>query len=230
MTALAPKTLLGPDDARVKAARELVTAQYTHYTTYHAHKETMAYAGFALYSAAAGAVISAAEWPPRGWGPDSPGVTLTACAVLTLFWILVLLYLHFCLARRRWGVLRMAGCERALVWLATRSEIDPIELEPASYNDVEADPAPAVHPTTLLGSAALVFGAMPRLLAYPLTNEMRSVEKSDQKIYPRFLIRAWRNQEIAGTAAVWHERLILTAGWGVFAAMLIRTVWNAGWL
>jgi hypothetical protein len=230
MTALASKTLLGPDDARVKAARELVAAQYTHYTTYHAHKETMAYAGFALYSAAAGAVISAAEWPPRGWGAESPGVTLTACAVLTLFWILILLYLHFCLARRRWGVLRMAGCERALVWLATRSEIDPIELEPASYNDVEADPPASAQQTTAPGSLALVLGAVPRLLAYPLGDEMRAVERSDRRIYPRFLMRAWKTQETAGTAAIWHERLILTAGWGVFAAMLIRTVWSAGWL
>jgi hypothetical protein len=59
---------------------------------------------------------------------------------------------------------------------------------------------------------------------------MRVAERSDREIYPRFLMRAWKNQENTGTAAIWHERLILTAGWGVFAAMLIRTIWSAGWL
>src|SRR5437773_2082631 len=81
------------------------------YSRYRDHKETMAYAGAAVYVGAAAAIILSKDWPPSQWGP-SFGIV----AVVTL-WALALSYLKYQLRKRRWAAFRVAGCE----WILARA-------------------------------------------------------------------------------------------------------------
>jgi hypothetical protein len=68
------------------------------------------------------------------------------------------------------------------------------------------------------------------VFAWPLTARMVAVERTPREVYPRFLVQAFVNQEAIGTGALRHERLIFTAGWGLYVAVIVRTAWGAGWL
>jgi hypothetical protein len=111
-----PEKLHLTDVGQVNRVADFARVQLERYEHYHAHKESMAYAGLALFAAAAGAILIADKWPPAAWGVYR---TTIATVALMAFWAVVLLYLRFQLRRRRWAALRIAGCEHVLAKWAT---------------------------------------------------------------------------------------------------------------
>src|SRR5262245_3025056 len=96
-------------------AVDFVRCLHDRYVSYHAHKESMAYAGLTLFGAAVGGALVSGTWPPQTWGTYR---TAIAFAAVTMLWLGILAYLRFQLQRRRWAALRVAGCERVLAkWI-----------------------------------------------------------------------------------------------------------------
>src|SRR5262245_8898505 len=102
------------DPEMIRCATEFVFHLREHYRAYHDHKESMAYAGAALYVVAFGSALIMKDWPPS-WGHAK--VTLTILG-LTTAWLVMLIYLKWQLRRRRWAALRVAGAEKLLAkWI-----------------------------------------------------------------------------------------------------------------
>ena len=182
--------------------RQFVSSEMERYSNLRDHKETMAYAGLALYMGAAGSALVSENWPPV-WGGHSK---LLAVIAITLLWVVVRLYLRYQLRRRRWAQLRVAGCEWLLVsWLprAPKQE-DPKEKLAAS------------------GKQAPLWVHMVDFL-WPLKRGVGALDRS-MNVYPPELERAWTDAERHGTDVLKHEWLIQAALWLLYAAWLAKTV------
>ncbi len=188
-------------------AIDFVKVLLTRYTSYHDQKEGMAWAGFALFAAAAGAGLLSKSWPPQ-WGTRT---TILALGAVTLFWLGALGYLRFQLRRRRWAALRVAGCERVLAGWVLDS--------PTKADLVPAAPAHAPMSRWLL----LVDLFWPRKGAVAAVHRGKQ-HKPPEPFYPQCLVKAWISQETAGTEAVIHEYLLAAATWVLYGALLLRTL------
>jgi hypothetical protein len=96
----------------------LATELQRRYVGYMQQKEYLAYLGFVIYLTAASTILlfEKGKWPPPNWGSYKAWF---AFAAILGFSALAFLYLRFELHRRRWAAMRLAGCERVLVKLAT---------------------------------------------------------------------------------------------------------------
>lgn len=191
---------------RQQSAREFVQSSLVRYSTYHAHKETMAYGGFTVFAGAVTAALVSNAWPPA-WGPFTP--TLAPAAALIAFG-LTLAYLRFQLHRRRWAALRSAGCEKVLaIWL----QHAPTTAELRTRK-------PPDSPTASLAKRLADF-------VWPRHDSIRAVETgttrvgdTDAPIYPTVLVDAWTD---ASTKALIHERLLIGAAWVLGIALFVRS-------
>jgi hypothetical protein len=188
-----------PADARDRAAI-FIRDLGKRYEAYQTHKETMGYAGFAVYVAAFGTALVTKDWPP--WGSKH----LVVLGV-TVAWVFVLIFVKWQLLRRRWAAIRVAGVERLLARWVVHA--------PTSGDLATWKKEPHARP-----------GASVRIIdhIWPLKRAVVPVDVS-QETYPCALVEAWRAQAAdRGTAAISHERLVVVLGWLLWAAVLLRTV------
>jgi hypothetical protein len=190
-------------------SHDFVHALWSHYRAYHDHKESMAYAGAALYIATFGTGLVSSAWPPF-WGYAAT-VPLALIAIV-LAWAIFNGFIRFQLRNRRWAALRIAGCEAVLAyWL----------LHPPSENDLAFGDAPVAPPH------ARFFTLLDFL--WPIRRGVPVLEPA-LPAYPRQLVDAWVAAQAKGTHAIVHERLIAAVSWGLLLALLWRTAvhtWSA---
>lgn len=191
---------------------DFARVQIERYIAYHAHKESMAYTGLALFAGAAGAILIADKWPPAAWGHYR---TLIAILALTAFWVIILIYLRFQLHRRRWAALRVAGCERLLAKWATGELI--------KENRLKAERRPHIDPAPLY--LTVLDWVWPHKCSVRAV-AMPKVPFKEPPVYPGVLLEEWVRQENRGTDA--HERLIIVVGWGVYISLVFRTLCAIG--
>lgn len=188
------------------AAIDLLRAIADQYRSYHDDKETMAYAAFALYAAAFGAVIVGQKWPPKWFLTHVPNPQLYAALILGVVFALAMLFVGWQLRNRRLAALRLAGAVRlAVVW--TRTPPTDRDLRPWK-------PKPGATPWWRPIAAVLWPACAPPPVAdLPL------------EAYPGALARYWHVQEKGrGTGARFHEHLIMVAMWVLLAGACARTL------
>lgn len=189
------------DFARVQLAR---------YSEYHAHKETMAYVGFALFAGVVGTILVSGNWPPDAWGDYKKILALIG---LSLAWAVVLMYLRFQLRRRRWAALRIAACERVLAMWATKKLTDPNDLDAADRQS----------------SAKVMWLYRFVDFIWPLRRAVKAIEQpktepqKSEPVYPRVFVSALEHVEQNNTDAIYHEWLIHGTAWGLYLAAIART-------
>lgn len=178
------------------------------YSSYHAHKEAMAYGGLTIFAAVVGAVIINENWPPKVWGSYSRTIALFA---ITVLWAAVLAFLRFQLRNRRWAALRMAGCEHILAMWAS-SQLKPEHCEPAHRKSASHRP---------LSVRVIDF------LLWPLKDGVRGIQSpkndSEPALYPAIVVTEWETQEQRGTNALRNERVLHAIAWLGYASLMIRT-------
>ena len=190
------------DFARVQLAR---------YSAYHAHKESMAYVGLALFAGVVGTILVSEKWPPAAWGGHGKILALIA---LSLAWAAVLFYLRFQLHRRRWAALRMAACERVLAMWATKQLADPNDLAAADRQSS----------AEVKWCARFVdFAVWPLRRAVKAIEQPKNATEKTKPIYPRVFVSALERVEESGTDAIYHEWLMHVTGWGLYVATMVRT-------
>lgn len=57
---------------------------------------------------------------------------------------------------------------------------------------------------------------------WPICEAVRAVD-TEEEVYPHVLVAEWIAQEGRGTDALKHERLIITVGWFLYVALLLKT-------
>lgn len=179
-----------------KQLREFVSNSLDRYSTYRDNKESMAYAGLALFIGAAASALVSKDWPPP-WGQHREGLIVSAFTVL---WVLVLSYLRYQLRRRRWAALRVAGCD----WLLARWL--PDSPEPPR-------PQPSPTPSCLRRLVDLV---------WPMDHTVAALDPT-LKVYVDEIENSWIDAGVRGTDALKHERLIYLAGWIGYIGVVLRT-------
>lgn len=194
------------DMERVERVQAWVQALLDRYAAYHQHKEGAAYAAITLFAGIAGAAAVSSAWP-SDWGRYT---TVLAILVATLLWTAVLTFLRFQLTRRRWAALRVAGCDRLLAAWLQKGPSD-VGLAPG---------APISRPPV----------TCPSLVANCLWGSKYAVHAVDtsESVYPSALVTAWVDQETRGTDALKHERLVLAAGWVLYAALVVTAIVRRG--
>jgi hypothetical protein len=192
-----------PDAER---ATEFVKTHLSRLIAYQTHKESMAWAGLAVFGAAIGAGLASDVWPPawisKVWTPWL-GACVTIVAITALL-LIVLVYLRFQLRRRRWASLRIAGCERVLAeWICKRPSRDDLEPHVPLGNDPSR--------LTLLCD-----------LFWPRLSAVKALRYDEEPLYPRTLAIAWHEQ--THTDAIYHEWLVAFATYALYVALIARTI------
>jgi hypothetical protein len=208
------------DVDRSKELSHLATELQRRYVGYMQQKEYLAYLGFAVYATAASTILLFDEekWPPPSWGSLSPWWALGAICVV---WLLAFLYLRFELHRRRWAAMRLAGCERVLVKLAT-GDISTDASIPWTWNGVPRQKPPETRTPvgTRIGNFVCSLWGLfcPLKASFPVIRDKFAV-------YPKIFIDLWKVQQERPqpTDALKHERLVMLAGWGLFFLVLVNT-------
>lgn len=190
---------------------DFAKAQLTRYSEYHAHKETMAYVGLALFAGMVGTILVSGEWPPNAWGNHKKILALIS---LSLAWMAVLIYLRFQLHRRRWAALRVAACERVLARWVTNKLTVPVDVK--GWNRSSS-------------SKVSRFCKFVDLVIVPLPGVVKAIKqpKSARErcwpIYPRAFVMSLEQAEQGGTEAIRHEWLVHGTGWLLYLAAFVRT-------
>jgi hypothetical protein len=183
-------------------AWDYVQAVHDRLAAYRDGKETMAFAGLAIFLGAVTTALTSRDWPPT-FAQDRPWLVVAAFSIL---WVFVAVYLRYQLRRRRWAALRVAGCDWLLAeWLPDSPH--------AMAND-ERSPAKPAKP----GLIILLFD-----IVWPLKSSVTAVDP-EERVYPEEIERSWVLASKRGTDALLHERLIHIAGWVGYAAVLTRTL------
>jgi hypothetical protein len=191
------------DQATVGRATAFVFHLRDQYRSYHDHKESMAYAGAALYVAAFGTALVSKDWPPF-WGPASKQL---AVVTVTVAWLAMLFYQKWQLRRRRWAALRVAATERLLASWISRSPTEE-DLTPWAPQL----PEKSCPSTTILD------------YLWPLREAVSAVDRTEA-VYPSALVRSLIMQEARrSTEALNHERLVIIVGWALYIALIVRTI------
>jgi hypothetical protein len=192
-----------PDAEVAQFARDAIDR----YALYRDHKENLAYAGLAVYAAACGTVLISNDWPPKSWGDNAPNVAVVALVTL---WVILLVYLKYQLRRRRWAALRVAGCEWILAGV------------------LPSAPQTPKHKTTERFISEQMMPSCWSLVCDYVVPQQDAVSAVDRtlKVYPDPLVFFWTNAERHGTDALGHERIVQAAGWMLFVATIVRTVFG----
>lgn len=182
--------------------REYVQAAHERFAAFRDNKETMAFAGLAVFLGAVATALVSRDWPPA-FAQDRRWLIVGAFSVL---WVFVAFYLRYQLRRRRWAALRVAGCD----WLLAEWLPD----SPRAMRDEPGAPARRRKPGRLLLFVDL---------AWPLKGSVVAVDP-DLRVYPPEIERAWLLAAERSTDALLHERIIHLAGWAGYVAVVLRTL------
>ena len=192
------------DDDRVA---EFARDQLARYSEYQAHKESMAYVGFALFAGVVGTILVSGDWPPSAWGIYNETLALIG---LSVAWFALLFYLRFQLRRRRWAALRIAACEHVLARWATNDLGRPEDPQAANQNSKS--------------KVNWVRWIVDFLVPWP--GAVAAIEKAKpgaQGIYPAAFVTELEQAESNRTDAIYHEWLIHATGWLLYLAAMVRT-------
>lgn len=181
--------------------RDYLKAVHDRLQAYRDGKETMAFAGLAIFLGAVATALTSREWPPA-FAQPRPWLVVGAFSIL---WLFVAFYLRYQLRRRRWAALRVAGCD----WLMA-------EWLPGSPKAMAAEPPPARSGKP--GRIILLLD-----IIWPLKSAVTVVDPN-RSVYPAEIERSWLLAGKRGTDALLHERLIHVAGWVGYAAVVARTL------
>lgn len=184
--------------------REYVQAVHDRLAAYRDNKETMAFAGLAIFLGAVATALTSRDWPPD----FAQGRQWLIIATFSLLWIFVAVYLRYQLRRRRWAAIRVAGCD----WLLA-------ELLPESPRALANEPENPERPPKPHWFALCVD------LIWPLKNSVTPVN-AELRVYPHQIERAYILAGQRGTEALIHERIIHFAGWIGYAAVIVRTLYG----
>ena len=177
-----------------------------HYRSYHDHKESMAYAGFALYSAAFGALLVTNRWPPAWLLCASSNTRIWACLALILVFCIAMLFVSWQLRNRRLAALRYAGAIRLLVIWMRHPPVDR-DLRPWKPQPETGGFWSSLLKLIWPPCAPIPRGDLPR------------------EAYPGALSKYWYVQEKGlGTGAKFHEHIIVGTMWLLLIAAVIRTL------
>src|SRR5437016_1923610 len=100
--------------AQQTQTREYVQAVHDRLAAYRDNKETMAFAGLAVFFGAVATALASRDWPPA-FAQGRPWLIIGAFSSL---WVFVAVYLRYQLRKRRWAAIRVAGCDWLLAeWL-----------------------------------------------------------------------------------------------------------------
>src|SRR3954468_14029244 len=86
--------------------RDYVKTAHDRFATFRDNKETMAFAGLAIFLAAVATALTSRDWPPT----FAQGRPWLIAAAFSGLWVFVAAYLRYQLRRRRWAAFRVAGC------------------------------------------------------------------------------------------------------------------------
>lgn len=194
------------DTGLIERARAFVFDMLGREAAYQQHKESAAYAGITLFAGIAGAGAVSGAWPPD-WGRYTAPLAFGAA---TLLWAVVLTFLRFQLTRRRWAALRVAACERLLAaWIQEQPSDEALAVAPSALRPVTSVWARVAN--WIWGSKAAV----------------RALD-TKQSVYPMSLVNELLAQELRGTDALKHERLILLTGWTFYGILILTALIRRG--
>lgn len=171
-------------------------------SAYHDHKESMAWAGVAVYLVAFGSGVIG----PRELfdGNERWAVILGVCAS----WFIALMYIRWQLLRRRWAAIRVQAIQELLAkWIENSSAPDAFERGQ---------------------ELNLRMKRWKRVLSY-LIPQPEVLPKSDVnwKAYPKCFVenvQAVYDKCRNATRAYYHEVAIIVGGWLLFALLLYRVL------
>jgi hypothetical protein len=182
--------------------REYVQAVHDRLAAYRDNKETMAFAGLAIFFGAVATALASHDWPPA-FAQGRPWLIIGAFSSL---WVFVAVYLRYQLRRRRWAAIRVAGCDWLLAeWLPDSPHAQASEAE----NPVRR---PKPGPVLLLLD-----------LMWPLKKSVIGIDPK-LRVYPHEIERAWVLAGERSTDALLHERIIHFAGWVGYVSVVTRTL------
>jgi hypothetical protein len=182
--------------------REYVRDCLTRFSGIRDAKETLAFAGLAVFLGAAATALASKDWPPA-IAASRPWLVVLAFSVL---WGFVATYLRYQLRRRRWAALRVSGSD----WLLA-------EWLPGSPGAMARDAKiPTRRPEP---DAWLLF----RDLIWPVNESVVAINP-ELHVYPDEIETAWLRAADRGTDALTHERIIHLAGWVGYAGVVLRTL------
>jgi len=182
--------------------RDYLQAVHDRLQAYRDGKETMAFAGLAIFLGAAATALTSRDWPPT-FVQNRPWFVVAAFSIL---WVFVAVYLRYQLRRRRWAAIRVAGCD----WLLAEWLPD----SPHAMATEEKSPAKPAKPGPMILLIDII---------WPLKSAVTAVDPN-RSVYPDEIERSWVLASKRGTDALLHERLIHIAGWVGYAAVLTRTL------
>ena len=205
-SAMMPSSVGGNSMTGEDRVADFAREQLARYSEYHAHKESMAYVGFALFAGVIGTILVSGDWPPNAWGIHNKTLALIG---LSVAWMALLVYLHFQLRRRRWAALRIIACERVLARWATEDLRSP--------EDLQAADGPINSKVNWICWFVDIF--------VPLPGAVEAIKrpKNRSRIYPGAFVRALEEAEQKGTAAIYHEWLMYAMGWLLYLSAMVRT-------
>jgi hypothetical protein len=182
--------------------RDYAQAVHDRLAAYRDNKETMAFAGLAIFLGAVATALTSRDWPPT-FAKERPWLIVLAFSIL---WVFIAVYLRYQLRRRRWAAIRVAGCDWLLAeWLPE---------SPHAMANEDSRPAKPAKPGPLILLVDII---------WPLKSAVTAVDPN-LRVYPDEIERSWVLASKRGTDALLHERLIHIAGWVGYAAVLTRTL------
>jgi hypothetical protein len=182
--------------------RDYLEAVHNRLQTYRDGKETLAFAGLAIFLGAVATALTSKDWPPT-FAQHRP---LLIVGAFSLLWLFVAVYLRYQLRRRRWAALRVAGCD----WLLAEWLPD----SPRAMVNEDPSPKRSPKPRTIILLIDII---------WPLKSAVIAVDPN-QRVYTNEIERSWILASKRGTDALLHERLIHIAGWLGYGLVLARTL------
>jgi hypothetical protein len=181
--------------------RTFVQNAQERFSSFRDNKETMAFAGLAVYLGAVATALGSKDWPP-GFAANRPWLITVAFSVL---WLFVAFYLRYQLRRRRWAAFRVAGCDWLLAeWLPGSPHAMKTAKTPAECRSKPSVPEQAID------------------LLWPQRHVVTAIDP-DKNVYPDEIEQSWLLAASRPTDALLHERIIHLAGWAAYIGVILRT-------
>ncbi len=198
-------------DTRMERARALLNHLLSEGDSYHNYKESMAHAGLLVILALAGGILSLKDWPPHWVAPFQVYLSpkWIAFSAFGLLWVLGHIYIRWQLRNRRGAAITYGGALRALAESVPR-DLGANDLRPYSKSDTQQGRLAA-----FLSTLADFIFPFPRATLH---------EDVGKEHYPSWLGKAIRDQERAGTGAIWGELLVTVGSFLALVLVLVQTL------
>jgi hypothetical protein len=210
------------DEKTIERAIGFCSNALGHYSSYHDHKESMAYAGAGLQIALFGYIMMAEQWPPCWLNSvvishiEIPPKCLTF-GIVTLLWLLIHIYIRWQLRKRRMAAIEVAGTLRTLAkWIATPPSF--AELSIREYN------RPENCLEKLLNGLLWLLKEFFHLLDFFIPIPFLRVGSDTEYGYPQSLQNNIKEQWKNGTGAIQHEELHCVMSILLWLCIFFRTL------